>query len=329
MLRRTLPLLLLALAAGCRPSAEGRGRAEGAPLRIVATTGMVADAAAAVAGELGTVEALMGPGVDPHYYKASQGDVGRLRGADAVVHNGLHLEGRMQEVLEALGREKPVVALADGLPAERLRRVGSAGDAAVHDPHVWFDLDLWSEGIAHLAAELGRAWPEHADAFAANAAAYRAELAALDARLRAAAATVPPEHRVLVTSHDAFSYWGRAYGFEVLGLQGVSTVAEVGLRDLSDLVDTLCARRVPAVFVESSVSPRAIRSVVEGCRRRGRELAVGGELYSDAMGDAGTPEGTFPGMVTHNMRTVVSALGGRWPEPPAVAGSASRESATP
>lgn len=313
-----LPVLALCLSlAGCSPSGETQNQApegNGASLRIVATTGMLADAARAIAGDLASVEALMGPGIDPHYYKATQGDVGKLRGADLVVHNGLHLEGRMQEVLEALRREKPVFALTDGLDQASLRLVGDANQANVYDPHVWFDVRLWSQGIEYLAGAFGQAFPEHNKAFQNNAAAYRDTLERLDQHLREAYGTVPKQNRILVTSHDAFSYFGKAYGFEVRGLQGVSTVTEVSLRDLANLVDTMVERQIPAVFVESSVSPRTIQSLVEGCKQKGWTIAIGGELFSDAMGDAGTFEGRYTGMLEHNARLIVEGLGGLWPE---------------
>lgn len=306
------PMLLVS----CSPSGEGAASASKAqpqgPIRIVATTGMLADAARAIGGEQASVQALMGPGVDPHYYKASQGDIARLRNADLVVHNGLHLEGRMQDVLEALGRSKPVFALSDGLPEARLRLVGDAAGSKVYDPHVWFDVQLWSTGIRHLADVFGQAFPEYNETFQNNATAYLGELERLDQNLRKTYATVPEANRVLVTSHDAFSYFGQAYGFDVRGLQGVSTVSEVSLRDLANLVDTLVTRQIPAVFVESSVSPRTIQSLVEGCRQKGWEIAIGGELFSDAMGDADTPEGRYTGMLEHNARLIVEGLGGYW-----------------
>jgi manganese/zinc/iron transport system substrate-binding protein len=183
----------------------------------------------------------------------------------------------------------------------------------VYDPHVWFDVALWSQGIAYLADSYSEAFPDLADILHQNAEAYVEELERLDQKLRQAYATVPSGNRILVTSHDAFSYFGMAYGFEVRGLQGVSTVSEVSLRDLADLVDTMVQRQIPAVFVESSVSPRTIQSLVEGCRQKGWEIAIGGELFSDAMGDAGTPEGRYTGMLEHNARLIVEALGGSWP----------------
>jgi manganese/zinc/iron transport system substrate-binding protein len=301
-------------APGERPEAPIRGaidhliRATSAtgPIRMTATTGMVADLAAAIGGDRVVVEALMGPGVDPHLYKATQGDLEKLSGAEVIVYNGLHLEGKMGEIFERMGRTRPVVAVADGLPRELLRTPPEFDGN--FDPHVWFDVALWSRCADGLVEVLSRFDPAGAGVYAANRDALQLRLAALDAWCRAEIATIPKERRVLVTAHDAFGYFGRAYDIEVLGLQGISTVAEFGLQDLTTLVDTLVGRRIPAVFVESSVPRKSIEALVEGCRQRGHPVRIGGELFSDAMGAAGTPEGNYEGMVRANVTTIVEAL---------------------
>ncbi len=304
-------LLCLAMVSpGCT---EQSGTSPGSEkLSIVCTTGMLADAARHIAGPGAEVLALMGPGVDPHSYAASSGDVQRLRQADLVLFNGLHLEGKMQGVLEQLGSQQLVLNFSEGLDPSRLRRI--EGEEAIFDPHVWFDAALWASGVEALGQRMGEVFPAHRDSMQARAAAYAAQLRALHGELEASYASIPPENRVLVSSHDAFGYLGAAYGMEVIGLQGISTAAEYGLRDLTGLVELIATRRVPAVFVESSVSPRSMQSVVEGCKRRGWEVRIGGELFSDAMGAEGSAEGTYAGMLRHNARVLAAALGGAPPD---------------
>ena len=302
-------MMLLGCGSGTKPTSPG-GR-----LRIVATTGIVADALRAVAGPDAEVLALMGPGVDPHLYKATQGDLQRLQQADIIVVNGLHLEGKLGEVLERLGRQQPVVALGAGLDSSRLRRAGASAagaetgaDPGAVDPHIWFDVALWAQAVRYGAEQLARHDSAHAAAYRQRAAAYGARLDSLHRWVGQQLASVPPARRVLVTAHDAFGYFGAAYGVEVRGLQGLSTASEFGLRDVTELVQFLTERQIPAVFVESSVSPKAIEAVVEGCRARGHPVRIGGTLYSDALGEAAGPAGTYIGMVTENVNTIVSHL---------------------
>uniref|UniRef100_A0A832I548 Manganese transporter n=1 Tax=Eiseniibacteriota bacterium TaxID=2212470 RepID=A0A832I548_UNCEI len=293
----------LAALAGCAPDGGG---ARGGRLPVTATTGMVADLARAVGGPHVAVTGLMGPGVDPHLYKASEGDLARLDGARLVLYNGLNLEGKMGDLLVRMSRTRPTVAVTEAIPESLLREPPEF--AGHYDPHVWFDVSLWARAVDRVRDALAEADPPRRAAYEANAAAYRDTLAALHAWVAAEIASIPPPRRVLVTAHDAFGYFGRAYGIEVVGLQGISTVAEFGLADVRRLVDLIVARRVPAVFVESSVPRRALDAVVEGCRARGHEVRVGGTLYSDALGAEGTPEGTYAGMVRANVRAIVGAL---------------------
>lgn len=273
-------------------------------LRIVTTTGMLKDALTAIGGSNTEVEGLMGPGVDPHLYKATPADLQRLREADVVMYHGLHLEGKMAEVMQKLGRTKTVVAVAESIPEAQLIEVADGQ----YDPHIWFDVSLWAQALEFAASELARIDPDHAAAYRQNYADYRARLDSLHARTKAQLATVPAENRVLITAHDAFAYFGRAYEVEVRGLQGISTVAEYGLRDVSDLVKFISQRKIKAVFVESSVPPKSLEAVVEGCKQAGHDVRIGGSLYSDAMGQAGTPEGTYIGMVNANVSAIVNAL---------------------
>jgi manganese/zinc/iron transport system substrate-binding protein len=276
------------------------------PIRVTATTGMVADLVRTIGGDRVQVLALMGPGVDPHLYKATQGDLEKLSGAEFIAYNGLHLEGKMGEIFERMGRTRPVYAVADGLPVESL--LSPPEFAGNYDPHVWFDVALWSRCGEGLATALEKFDPAGGEVYRANLAAFRERMRELDEWCRAEILSVPREQRLLVTAHDAFGYFGRAYDIEVLGLQGISTAAEFGLQDLTRLVDTIVSRKVRAVFIESSVPRRSIEALVEGCRQRGHEVRIGGELFSDAMGAAGTPEGTYEGMVRSNVTTIVEAL---------------------
>lgn len=277
---------------------------------IVATTGMIADAVRRLTG--GTVQALMGPGMDPHGYRQTRSDIAMLARADLVLWHGLYLEAQMEDFLFQLARNRPVVAVADALPKDRL--IGHSDYADRFDPHVWMDPTLWADVVDTIAATLDATFPGNEARHAAASAAFRTEIMAIDSYARDILASVPPEARVLVTAHDAFSYFGRAYGFQVEGIQGISTESEAGLARIGELVEMLVALRIPAVFVESSVSDRSIRALIEGAAAKGHDVAIGGELFSDAMGPEGSYEGTWPGMIDHNVTTIARALGGAAPE---------------
>lgn len=274
------------------------------PIQAIATTGMVADLVAHVGGEHVAVTQLMGEGIDPHLYKASPGDVTQLNRADMVFYSGLHLEGKMGDVLARMGRKKPAVAVAERIDKGRLLKVAEE----LYDPHVWFDVALWSETLAAVETALCDFDPAHAADYRRRAEAYREELAALDDECRRRIAEIPADRRVLVTAHDAFHYFGRAYGVEVKAIQGISTQAEAGIKKINELVDFIAARGIKAVFVETSVNERNIEALVEGCRSQGHAVQVGGQLFSDAMGQPATPEGTYVGMVRHNVEAIVKAL---------------------
>ncbi|MBP9145449.1 MAG: zinc ABC transporter substrate-binding protein [Thermoanaerobaculia bacterium] len=306
-LRASAFMVVALVAQGCAPPEAGRDTTSG-PLRVVATTGMIGDAARRLGGEHVAVTALMGPGVDPHLYKASEGDVRLLADADLILYNGLHLEGKMGDVLVKMARTRPVVAVSEDLPRDELREPPEM--AGQYDPHVWFDVALWAKTLAPIERELARLAPAHAATFAANRQAYEAELAELDAWVKELIATIPVEQRVLITAHDAFGYFGRRYGIRVVGLQGISTLAEAGLKDVDRVVDEIVAKRIPAIFVESSVPRRAIEAVESAVRSRGHEVVIGGQLFSDALGAADSPAGNYPGMVRANVETIVRSLGG-------------------
>jgi manganese/zinc/iron transport system substrate-binding protein len=305
-----MPKLLLAalllLAAGCGPVETPRERVlDGDTIRVVTTIGMITDAVERVGGERVEVEGLMGPGIDPHLYKASEGDLRRLERADVVFYGGLHLEAKMSEVFERIGERRAIHAVTDGLPHDQLIPADSG-----HDPHVWFDVALWTHAVEEVRDRLTDLDPAHADLYERNASAYLDELRELDAYVERRAAEVPERRRVIITAHDAFAYFGRAYGFDVRGLQGISTAAEAGAGDVQQLARFIAERRIPAIFVESSVSPRTIQAVQEAVRARGFDVEIGEPLFSDAMGDPGTPEGTYVGMVRHNIDAIVKGLRG-------------------
>lgn len=303
-------LALAVLLAGCNPNAGGsRSPADlsARTIDVVATTSMIADLARIVGGERVAVTGLMGPGIDPHLYKASEGDVTRMARADVILYNGLHLEGKMTEIFEQMQRRNiATYALADGI--DRARYLESPNFAGNYDPHLWFDVSNWADVARYAARVLGELDPAHAQEYRANADDYLHELEVLDGYVHAQAASVPEAQRVLITSHDAFGYFGRAYGFEVMGLQGISTASEAGTADVQRLVDFIVERRIPAIFVESSVSPRGIEAVRAAVRARGFEVQIGGTLYGDALGNPGTPEGAYLGMVRYNIDTIVGAL---------------------
>lgn len=275
-------------------------------IKIVTTTGMIKDAVEHVTGDNAEVIALMGPGVDPHLYKATQGDLEKLTSADIVFYNGLHLEGKMGEVFEKLGRLKPVIAVSKDIPEERLRTI--PGFAGTHDPHIWFDVKLWEEAVKTIRGFMMQYDSASAKLYEKSAQAYLHEMDSLHVSVKTQLQQIPEKQRVLITAHDAFGYFGDAYGIEVRGLQGISTVSEFGLKDVTDLVNFIISRKIKAIFVETSVSQKSINAVVEGCNQKGWQVKIGGSLYSDAMGAAGTPSGNYLGMVSANVNTIVTAL---------------------
>ncbi len=303
-------IFVLLAAAGCNRTTTGdasrvRSGQSGA-VRVVATTGMIADAARQVGGDKVIVTGLMGAGVDPHLYRASEGDVRRLAEAEVIFYNGLHLEAGMGDVLERMAGRTRTVAVGEAIDHSRL--LAPPEFKGAFDPHIWFDVQMWTSVVERVRDALAGYDPANAEIYRANAARYLAELKELHEYVLAQAARVPAGQRVLVTAHDAFNYFGRAYGFEVRGLQGISTAAEAGTADVQSLAEFIAARRIPAVFVESSIPQRTIEAVQAAVRARGFETRIGGQLFSDAMGDAGTPEGSYTGMVRHNINTITGAL---------------------
>jgi len=280
---------------------------------VVATTGMVADVVRQVAGDRAEVENLIGEGIDPHSYKATRNDLITLREADIIFYNGLMLEGKMGDVLVRVARRgKPVYAVT-----EVIQEKGDyvLTDEEEHlDPHVWMDVKGWIMVVDVVEQALSEYDPKGAETYAKNAASYKKQLEELDAYAKKTISSIPESQRVLVTAHDAFGYMGRAYGLEVRGIQGLSTESEAGVKDIEDLVAYLVENNIPSVFVESSVADKNVRALVEGAKAKGHDLKIGGELFSDAMGKPGTYEGTYVGMIDHNVTVITQALGGTAPE---------------
>lgn len=292
----------------CSPAAEKKP----GTLTIVATTGMVGDLAANVGGDRVKVRTIMGEGIDPHLYKASPGDVRMMTDAGMILFSGLHLEGRMADLIVKMASRGTVVQVTDTIDEKRLREPPEF--AGHFDPHVWFDVSLWSIAATRVRDALIEKDPAGEATYRRNADAYTVVLAELHGYAKETLATIPAESRVMVTAHDAFGYFGHAYGLDVLAIQGISTDSEASLQDINALVDTLVARKVPAVFIESSVPRKTVDALIEGCKSKGHTVTIGGELFSDAMGKEGTIEGTYVGMVLHNVDTVAIALGGTVPE---------------
>ncbi|MGP9550604.1 metal ABC transporter solute-binding protein, Zn/Mn family [Halomonas sp. AOP42-D1-22] len=278
------------------------------PLNVVATIGMIADVAQEVGGECVNVEAMMGPGVDPHLYQASASDVATLRNAEQIFYSGYSLEGQLGDVLERFSERTPTLAVAPASidPASLI----TSQDVYGIDPHLWMDISLWAQTLPTLNAALSEARPDCAATFDANTERYQTQLLALHEWVTDSIASIPDEQRILVTAHDAFGYFGRAYDIDVEGIQGISTETETGIADIRNMTDIVVDRAVPALFIESTINPRTVQAVIDAAQQRGQVVEIGGELYSDAMGDPDTVDGTYMGMIYRNTQHIVEALGG-------------------
>lgn len=305
MLRKGLyTLLTLVLAVGMiLTGCSSKTSDDNGKIKVTTTIGMIADVVENVGKDYVEVTGLMGPGVDPHLYKASQGDIAKLEEADIIFYNGLNLEGKMTDMFVRMARNKPTIAVTEYIEESSLFEVNDHAD-----PHVWFDVKLWMKAVESIRDGLIDLDPEHKSEYEKNAQEYLVKMEELDTYAKKQLSTVPKESRVLVTAHDAFGYFGKAYDIEVTGLQGISTDSEYGLKDVQSMVDMLVNRKIKAVFVESSIPKDSIEAVVEGAKAKGHQVSIGGELFSDAMGEDGTEEGTYLGMVKHNVDTIVNAL---------------------
>ena len=303
-LRRYL-IIVVVLIGMMLPSS--RLQAQAATIKAVTTVGMITDIVTIVGGERVEVHGLMGPGVDPHLFQAAANDVLTLAHADIIFYGGLHLEGKMAEIFDRLGSRLPTIAVGEAVPADE--RLDFPGYAGFSDPHIWFDVSYWSLATGRVAEAFSKLDPDHATEYAQRAADYQKRLAALDSWVKESISSIPEGQRVMITSHDAFRYYGRRYGLEVLALQGISTEAEASAEDVRKLTDIVIQRKIPALFIESSVPQRTIEAVQAAVRDGGWDVKIGGSLFSDAMGDAGTLEGTYIGMLVHNTALITKALG--------------------
>jgi len=301
-MKRVLILLAIVLISSCKQEKQSDGK-----LNVVTTTSMITDLVKNIGGDLINLEGLMGSGVDPHLYKASEGDVSKLSNADIIFYNGLHLEGKLVEVFEKMGSQNiKTIAIAEVIDKNTL--IGSDYFASNYDPHIWFDVDYWKQATQFVVAKLSEAVPEHKETFEANGRNYLSKLDALKTELTNIIETLPKEKRILVTAHDAFNYFGKAFGFEVVGLQGLSTATEAGVQDVQKLAAFIIEKNVKAIFVESSVPKRTIEALQAAVKSKNHDVIIGGTLYSDALGNAGTIEGTYLGMFNYNVNTIVNAL---------------------
>lgn len=296
-----LVLVFTIILTGCEPGEKDSGK-----LQVLTTIGMIGDVAKNIGGDVIDVVSLMGPGVDPHLYKASAGDVQRLSDAELILYNGLHLESKMGEIIEQMGSRKTTIAVTRNILESSL--ISDENNDKAFDPHVWFDVRLWKIAALEIKQALVSADPDNKEVFEKNYKEYSTKLDELHEYVRIRAAEVKKEQRVLITAHDAFGYFGEAYGFEVRGLQGISTAAEAGAGDVKGLADYIADNKIKALFIESSVPRRNVEALQAAVKDRGFSVEIGGELFSDAMGDPGTLKGTYLGMVRHNIDTIVEAL---------------------
>lgn len=300
-MKKTLIILILFTFFGCKTDMEEEGK-----IRIVTTTNIIGDLVSEIGGDKIILQSLMGPGVDPHLYKASEGDVMRLFKADIVFFNGLHLEGKLADIFEKMKTGKHMVSLGEFLPKEKL--IASESFGGNYDPHIWFDLSLYKNLSETVTKELSKADPENSEYYEQNNLRYQSELDHLDKNLRNIISELPPKKRILVTAHDAFSYFGKTYGFQVVGLQGISTASEAGVRDVRKLTNFIIEHNIKAIFIENSIPRRTIEALQAAVEAGGHQVEIGGTLYSDSLGNAGSPEGTYAGMFTFNVQTIVNAL---------------------
>lgn len=306
-------LLSLGLSS-CKNKAKQATAPQSYPYKITTTVGMITDITRNIVGDSSTakVKGIIGQGVDPHLYKPTRNDLVALTEADIIFYNGLKLEGKMEDALETFSKKgKPVHAVTNAIKNDKSYLL--AGDDDHHDPHVWMDVQGWIKATEEISKSLADYDPKNAASYQTNSEAYLSQLTALDNYARQSIRTIPDSQRVLVTAHDAFGYLGKAYGIEVRGIQGLSTESEAGVKDIENLVDFLVTRNIPVVFIESSVSSKNVNALVEGTRARGHDLQIGGTLFSDAMGAEGTYEGTYIGMIDHNVTTITRTLGGTAP----------------
>lgn len=294
-------LLIVSVFSGCKNSAETDGK-----LKVVTTTNILADLVSEIGGDKVSLESLMGAGVDPHLYKASEGDVSKLYNADIIFYSGLHLEGKLVDIFEKMKSTKNTVSVGDRLPKEQL--ISSVNFGGNYDPHVWFNIQFFKQFAQTVTDELSKADSENAETYVSNNKEYQKKLDALEDEIKSIINTLPEEKRILVTAHDAFNYFGKAYDFQVVGLQGISTATEAGVKDVQEMSKFIIDNKVKAIFIESSVPRRTIEALQAAVISKNHDVKIGGSLYSDALGNPGTEEGTYIGMFRYNVNTIVNAL---------------------
>ncbi|GIP18722.1 manganese transporter [Paenibacillus montaniterrae] len=296
------------LLAGCQTGTKSNDTNEnGDKLKVVTTIAQIGEPLAAIGEDMIEVTSLMGPGVDPHLHQATTGDITKLDQSDVIFYSGLHLEANMLKAFEEMSKSKPVVAIGESIPEDQLLK----DETGAIDPHIWFDIELWKTALGTAVEQIIELVPEHKAKLTENMEQYFLKLDELQQESKAKLVEIPQEQRILVTAHDAFGYFGAANDLQVVGLQGLSTEDEIGLSDINDTIALLMEHQVPAVFIESSINPDSINAVIEGAKKNGLEVKLGGELFSDAMGAAGTDEGTYIGMYTHNVKTITEGLLGK------------------
>ncbi len=297
-------LILVTLAiVSCKPAKKN----ENQKLQVVTTTTMITDLLRNIGGDKIEVKGLMGTGVDPHLYKASEGDVSKLFNADVIVYNGLHLEGKLEDVFEKMRQQnKKTIAVSDIIDKSTL--IESEYFASNYDPHIWFDISNWKQITSYVVEKLSELDTKNTTTFESNGKAYLEKLSSLQTAIASRIEELPVEKRILVTAHDAFNYFGKAYKFEVVGLQGLSTATEAGVKDVQKMASFIIEKNIKAIFVESSVPKRTIEALVEAVKSKNHEVEIGGTLFSDALGSDGTGEGTYLGMYKYNVQTIVNSL---------------------
>jgi manganese/zinc/iron transport system substrate-binding protein len=301
-MNKYIVLVFLIISISCQQKSKKNKK-----LQVVTTTTMITDLVQNIGGDKIDIQGLMGAGVDPHLYKASEGDVSKLFNADVIVYNGLHLEGKLEDVFEKMRQQdKKTIAASDALDTATL--IGSEYFASNYDPHIWFNITNWEIITQYITDKFCKLDAENAATYKINGANYLKTLASLKTAITAQVNSLPIEKRILVTAHDAFNYFGKEFQFNVVGLQGLSTATEAGVQDVRRLASFIEEKNVKAIFVESSVPKRTVEALQEAVRAKGKEVMIGGTLYSDALGSEGTTEATYVGMYKHNVQIIVSSL---------------------
>ena len=301
-MKKHITILVLLFLCSCNKNSKKNEK-----LTVVATTSQVTDIVKVIAGDLVNLEGLMGAGVDPHLYKASEGDVTKIYNADIIFYNGLHLEGKLEDILKKMNHQnKNTVAVSDAISKSNL--ISSKDFASNYDPHFWFNIDLWKKAVYIVATKLGVLDAKNANKYFVNAEKYVQKLNDLQLSITSKLKALPEEKRILVTAHDAFAYFGKEYHFQVVSLQGLSTVTEAGVKDVQRIANFIIENKIKAIFIESSVPVRTVKALQAAVKSKGHEVSIGGTLFSDALGASGTIEGTYIGMYEYNMNTIIKAL---------------------